>query len=125
MLIRCEAPTSGAGVDRGDATAGAEIAGAGVLLPSGGVRDALPIPLGSLSTLGLAGPNGTPLIDEFPAPADPAGGVSWASVTPCADVLLDTIKLPSKRMRTTADLRDMTVLRDCRVNEEVSRVFRS
>jgi hypothetical protein len=32
------------------------------------------MPLGSESTLGLAGPNGTPLIAELPAPADPAGG---------------------------------------------------
>jgi hypothetical protein len=49
-----------------------------VFLPSGGRLDALPMPLGSLSTLGLAGPNGTPLIGELPAPADPASGVSCA-----------------------------------------------
>ncbi len=42
------------------------------------MREALPIPLGSDSTLGLAGPNGTPDIAELPAPADPAGGVSCA-----------------------------------------------
>jgi hypothetical protein len=41
------------------------------------------MPLGSASTLGLAGPNGTPLIAELPAPADPAGrgqlckGLRW------------------------------------------------
>jgi hypothetical protein len=50
----------------------------GAFVPSGGTLDALPMPLGSLSTLGLAGPNGTPLIAELPAPADPAGGVSCA-----------------------------------------------
>ena len=52
--------------------------GGGVFVPTGGIFDALPMPLGSLSTLGLAGPNGTPLIAELPAPADPAGGVSCA-----------------------------------------------
>jgi hypothetical protein len=41
-----------------------------------GTLDALPMPLGSLTTRGLAGSNGTPLIGELPAPADPAGGVS-------------------------------------------------
>ena len=51
---------------------------AGELLRSGGTLAALPMPLGSESTLGLAGPNGTPLIGELPAPADPAGGVSCA-----------------------------------------------
>jgi hypothetical protein len=30
--------------------------------------EALPMPLGSESTLGLAGPNGTPLIAELPVP---------------------------------------------------------
>jgi hypothetical protein len=30
--------------------------------------EALPTPLGSESTLGLAGPNGTPLIAELPVP---------------------------------------------------------
>ena len=32
------------------------------------------MPLGSLSTLELAGPKGTPLIGALPALADPAGG---------------------------------------------------
>jgi hypothetical protein len=40
------------------------------------------MPLGSLSTLGLAGPKGTPLIGALPAPADPAGGVSCAKARP-------------------------------------------
>jgi hypothetical protein len=44
------------------------------LLPSGAIRPALPIPLGSYSTLGLAGPAGMPEIAELPAPAEPAGG---------------------------------------------------
>ena len=34
------------------------------------------MPLGSDSTLGLAGPNGMPDIAELPAPAEPAGGTS-------------------------------------------------
>jgi hypothetical protein len=50
------------------------------------------MPLGSLSTRGLAGPNGTPLIAELPAPADPAGGVS------CAYALAGATRLPSSRM---------------------------
>ena len=39
----------------------------------------MPMPLGSESALGLAGPNGTPDIDELPAPAEPAGGVNCAN----------------------------------------------
>lgn len=43
---------------------------------SGGILDALPIPLGSTVTLfkppGLAGPGGIPLIGTFPVPASPA-----------------------------------------------------
>jgi hypothetical protein len=77
------------------------------LVPSGGIRDALPIPLGSLSTLGLAGPNGTPLIAELPAPADPAGGTSCASLTPCADASIGASKLPTTRARITAELQDI------------------
>src|ERR1700726_2291723 len=59
------------------------------------------MPLGSESTLGLAGPNGTPLIAELPAPADPAGGVS------CAYALAGATRLPSSRMRTRCELRDI------------------
>jgi hypothetical protein len=45
---------------------------------SDGTLAALPMPLG-LYTVGLlAGPGGMPEIDELPAPAEPAGGVSWA-----------------------------------------------
>jgi hypothetical protein len=45
---------------------------------SAGVLPALPMPLG-LYTVGLlAGPAGMPEMDELPAPADPAGGVSCA-----------------------------------------------
>src|SRR6266478_5858805 len=101
MIIRCDAPTTGVVVGRGDAIAGAGMMGAGVLVPSGGTLDALPMPLGSLSTLGLAGPNGTPLIGELPAPADPAGGVS------CAYALPGATKLPSSRTRTSAELRNI------------------
>jgi hypothetical protein len=56
------------------------------------------MPLGSLSTLGLAGPNGTPLIGELPAPADPAGGVS------CAYAFAGATRLPSSPKSTSADL---------------------
>jgi hypothetical protein len=61
------------------------------------------MPLGSESTLGLAGPNGTPLIAELPAPADPAGGVS------CAKACAGKIRLPSAKARTSAELRDIRV----------------
>ena len=59
------------------------------LVPGGGIREALPIPLGSPITLGLAGPYGIPLIAELPAPADPAGGGN------CARAPTGIIKLPS------------------------------
>jgi hypothetical protein len=36
------------------------------------------MPLGSDSTLGLAGPAGMPEIAELPAPAEPAGGTNCA-----------------------------------------------
>jgi hypothetical protein len=51
------------------------VGGAGALLPSGAIRPALPMPLGSYSTLGLAGPAGMPEVAELPAPAEPAGGI--------------------------------------------------
>lgn len=70
---------------------------------SGGISEAFPMPLGSESTLGLAGPNGTPLIAELPAPADPAGGVS------CAKACAGKIRLPSAKTRTSAELRDIQV----------------
>ena len=91
-----------------------ETTGTGGLLRSGGRLEAFPMPLGSERTLGLAGPNGTPLIGELPAPADPAGGVSCAKACPGRD------KLPS-----TA--RISTVIRDTRpsgsFNHKVSRMF--
>jgi hypothetical protein len=47
---------------------------------------ALPTPLGSLTELlrppALPGPEGTPLIAEFPAPAEPAFGVPAAAPVP-------------------------------------------
>jgi hypothetical protein len=91
--------------------------GGGEFLPSGGILDALPMPLGSLSTLGLAGPNGTPLIAELPAPADPAGGVS------CAYALAGATKLPSSRMRTSGELRDIESFRGWRSNDYVGCRF--
>src|ERR1700759_1859442 len=59
------------------------------------------MPLGSESTLGLAGPNGMPLIGELPAPADPAGGVN------CAKAGAGKIRLPNAKARTSAQLRDI------------------
>lgn len=61
------------------------------------------MPLGSESALGLAGPNGTPLIGELPAPADPAGGVN------CAKARAGTIRQPSAKARTSAELGDIQV----------------
>jgi hypothetical protein len=61
------------------------------------------MPLGSESALGLAGPNGMPLIAELPAPADPAGGVN------CAKACAGKIRLPSAKARTSAELRDIQV----------------
>ena len=91
-----------------------ETTGTGGLLRSGGRLEAFPMPLGSDRTLGLAGPNGTPLIGELPAPADPAGGVSCAKACP------GRYKLPS-----TA--RTSTVMRDIRpsgnFNNKLSRGF--
>ena len=40
------------------------VGGAGALVPSGAIFEALRLPLGSESTLGLAGPNGTPEIAD-------------------------------------------------------------
>jgi hypothetical protein len=61
------------------------------------------MPLGSESDLGLAGPYGTPLTAELPAPADPAGGVSCAKARPW------TLRLPSTA-RTSAEVRNIGVL---------------
>jgi hypothetical protein len=82
------------------------------------MSEAFPMPLGSESTLGLAGPNGTPLIAELPAPADPAGGVS------CAKACAGTIRLPSAKARTSAELRDIQGLSGgCIFNDDVGRAF--
>jgi hypothetical protein len=62
--------------------------------------EALPMPLGSESALGLAGPKGTPDIDELPAPAEPAGGVN------CANAFAGTIKASATK-RTSAGLLDI------------------
>lgn len=96
--MRCDAPTEGATRrDGGDPIGPYATGGGGVFLPSGGRLDALPMPLGSLSTRGLAGPNGMPLIGELPAPADPAGGVS------CAYAPAGANKLASSEMSTSAE----------------------
>jgi hypothetical protein len=106
LKIRCEAPTEG-GVTRrtrgaGETTVPEEKDGGGGLGRSGGILAALPIPLGSASALGLAGPKGTPEIGEFPAPAEPAGGVS------CANALAGNTR-PSAMTRTSAALRNIGV----------------
>ena len=86
----------------------------GGLLRSGGRLEAFPMPLGSERTLGLAGPYGTPLIAELPAPADPAGGVSCAKACP------GRYKLPSTA-RTSAVMRDIWLSGN--FNNKVSRGF--
>jgi hypothetical protein len=84
---------------------------------SGGILEALPMPLGSESTLGLAGPNGTPEIAELPAPADPAGGTS------CANVSDGKIR-PSARKRTSVELRGINVTPEGHAsNDHVGRAF--
>src|SRR6266481_283671 len=72
------------------------------------------MPLKSERTLGLAGPYGTPLIAELPAPADPAGGVSCAKACP------GRYKLPSTA-RTSAVMRD--IWPSGNFNNKVSRGF--
>jgi len=62
-----------------------ETTGTGGLLRSGGRLEAFPMPLGSERTLGLAGPNGTPLIGELPAPADPVPVVNSIGLTTDAE----------------------------------------
>jgi hypothetical protein len=61
-----------------------------------GVLAALPMPLGSYTVGLLAGPAGMPEIDELPAPAEPAGGVS------CARDGTDEKKIRRPRVRTAA-----------------------
>ena len=91
---------------------------AGELVRSGGTFEAFPMPLGSESTLGLAGPNGTPLIGELPAPADPAGGVS------CAKARAGRIRLPSAKARTSTELWDIQVSQGgCTFNDDLGRAF--
>jgi hypothetical protein len=78
------------------------------LVPSGGIRPALLMPLGSDSTLGLAGPNGTPEIAELPAPAEPAGGTSCAKT--CSAKALDAIgpaNASATAMGKSAEVRDI------------------
>ena len=77
------------------------------MVPSGGILAALPMPLGSESTLGLAGPNGTPEIAELPAPAEPAGG------TNCAKALGATGPASASETAmapTSAEVRDIQAL---------------
>jgi hypothetical protein len=74
------------------------------------------MPLGSESALGLAGPNGTPDIDELPAPAEPAGGVN------CANALAGATKASAVK-RTSARLRDMTSLQEHLCNDHMGPAF--
>jgi hypothetical protein len=95
-----------------------ETAGGGGLGLSGWIFAALPIPLGSESDLGLAGPNGTPDIGALPAPAEPAGGVN------CANALAGTIRASATK-RASAGLRDIEVglSRKQPSNDHVGRAF--
>ena len=104
--------------DGGNELTDPETGGAGELVRSGGTSEAFPMPLGSESTLGLAGPNGTPLIAELPAPADPAGGVS------CAKACAGTKRPPSAKARTSAELRDIQSLSGgYTINDNVGHAF--
>ena len=115
LIICCDAlGYEGGATTRVGAVGVDEITGAGVLLRSGGRLEAFPMPLGSERTLGLAGPNGMPLIAELPAPADPAGGVS------CAKACSGKYKPPSTA-RTSALVRYITPSES--FNDEVSRFF--
>src|SRR5205823_13349053 len=89
-----------------------ESTGVGVLLRSGGKLEAFPMPLGSERDLGLAGPYGTPLIGDLPAPADPAGGVSCARACPGRHK-------PPSTARTSAVIRDIRF--SVNFNDETSR----
>src|SRR5262245_6742751 len=73
--------------------------GGGGLGRSGGVFAALPMPLGSDSDLGLAGPNGTPEMAELPAPAEPAGGVNCANA-PAGASRTDATSQTKARLRS-------------------------
>ena len=64
-----------------------------------GYSKALPMPLGSDSDLGLAGPYGTPDIAELPAPAEPAGGVNCANA-PVGATRADATRRRSAGLRT-------------------------
>ena len=77
---------------------------------TGDWRGAFPMPLGSKTALGFAGPAGTPLIAESPAHADPAGGVS------CADAGAVEIRLPSAKRRANTKLRAIHISHDCGSN---------
>ena len=91
------------------------------MVPSGAIRPALPIPLGSESTEGLAGPNGTPEIAELPAPAEPAGGTNCAKALGASGPVSasETAMAP-----TSAEVRDIGGLSmGTRCNGDVGRAF--
>lgn len=78
-----------------------ELAVPALLMPGGGGAaslDALPAPLGSLPELfsppAFAGPDGTPLTPDVPAPADPALGEPTVLPLPAEDPLAAPPALP-------------------------------
>jgi hypothetical protein len=81
---------------------------------SGGILEALPMPLGSTPTLfippALAGPGGIPLMGIFPVPASPA----------ClAEEAAGVATTMSSMIKTFAEVSDMMIL------QELSRALRS
>jgi hypothetical protein len=82
-----------------DEAAPDELAVPAALVPGAvGTFVALPTPLGSLTALfsppALAGPLGTPLIPEVPAPADPAFGVPAGLAAPAVGPLAAPVAAP-------------------------------
>jgi hypothetical protein len=98
-----------------------DVGGAGALVPSGAIRAALPMPLGSDSTLGLAGPVGMPETAELPAPAEPAGGTSCANAS-AANGPADISE--SAMAPTSAELRNIRgISMGSRCKDDVGRAF--
>jgi hypothetical protein len=98
-----------------------DVGGAGALVPTGAIRPALPMPLGSESTLGLAGPAGMPEIAELPAPAEPAGGTNCANASGASG----PADINETAMATTsAEVQDIQGLSMGSLwNEDVARAF--
>jgi hypothetical protein len=97
-----------------------ELAVPAVLVPGGGAAafTAFPAPLGSLPELfrppTLAGPDGTPLTADVPAPAEPAAGVP-AALPPalpelCANAFIGDIKIAIAASAGTTDALPIGIL---------------